>query len=98
MNNSDDAFERNCRDQDWALIKVEPSLYKDNHFVMPNSGTETHIEGYFDESDLNKGPVVVLSSFSGIRSGYLSATKGHFMIGSSLFEIRSITLDSELSR
>ena len=85
-------------DQDWAIVRVQPSLYKENCYFLPGSTQKTRIEGHLRSSDLHHGPVVIPSSLSGIRQGFLTASTGSVILGSSCFEVKSISLDGELGK
>ena len=85
-------------DQDWALVRVQPLLYRANSFEDPRSNNATVIEGYVKSSELCRGPVMVPSGLSGVRQGYLSAGISSLLIGESCFEARSIALDCILGQ
>jgi hypothetical protein len=83
-------------DQDWALVRVQPLLYRENSFEVPGSNIPMLVEGHVKTSELCHGPVMVLSSLSGVRQGYLSAGISSLIIGNSCFEVWSIALDGSL--
>lgn len=72
---------------------MQPLLYRENNFEVPGSNNVTLIEGCVKTSELCHGTVVVISSVSGVRQGYLSASISSLIIGESCFEIRSVAID-----
>jgi hypothetical protein len=85
-------------DQDWALVRVQPLLYRENSFQVPGSNNMKFVEGHLKSSELCHGPVMVLSGVSGVRQGYLSTGISSLIIGKSCFDVWSIALDGLLGQ
>ena len=81
---------------DWALIRVLPGHFMHNLVVDPNQYQTVPVEGHLRSDQLSQGNVWVCSSSSGVINGFLNATEGSVMMGSSVFSVRSIMLDKEL--
>jgi hypothetical protein len=80
--------------QDWALVDIQPPLYIGNSFSL--WGESISIEGYLPEENLTFGEVYICSGNSGFQKAILSGSTASVLMGTSLFEVRSISLDHEL--
>ncbi len=84
-------------DQDWALIDVEPPFHRRNTFRIPGHPGAISIKGFIPNKELDHGIVHVVSAVSGVCQGYLSSNSTHWMYKRSIFEVRTILMDKELS-
>jgi hypothetical protein len=82
--------------QDWALIRVLPGPSMRNIVVDPDQHQPVPVEGHLRSDQLFQGNVWVCAGMSGVTTGFLNATEGSVMIGSSVFSVRTIMLDKEL--
>jgi hypothetical protein len=84
-------------DQDWALVRIQPSLHGMNLVQLPGSSDPAIIQGFLTNEELGHGTVHVLSAISGTCEGYLSPGSAYWMLGNSYFEVKTIFLDAGLS-
>jgi hypothetical protein len=82
---------------DWALVRVQPSLFLTNHYIIPGENSIISITGHHRVDELSAGEVWICAGVSGTVRGFLNGIEGSVLIGSSLLNIRSIVLDRQLS-
>lgn len=85
-------------DQDWALINLQsPLFHSNNTFRIPGTSGETTVKGYIRNEEMHHGNVHVVSAITGVCEGYLSSNSTYWTFEQSIFEVRMILLDKELS-
>jgi hypothetical protein len=88
--------EAECGSQDWALIDISlkgnPTL--ENSFLMGKDSVS--VTDYFRVEDLSFGDVLVCSGSRGVLRATLGGSTASLIMGRSVFDVRSISLDHEL--
>ena len=85
-------------DQDWALVRIELSIYSPNSVQLPVYGGKTTINEYILTEDLVHDDVYVVSGTGGVLTGYLTPEYSYWMLEDSYFEVRTVILDKQLSK
>jgi hypothetical protein len=87
-----------CGSQDWALIDISLN----DHPMLENSfstGKESiSIKDYVPEEEMTLGEVMVCSGSRGVLRATLGGSTASIIMGRSMFDVRSISLDYELGK
>jgi hypothetical protein len=89
-------------DCDWALVRIQPSLYSTNSYLVdgdtPENAGTIFVEGWIPTKELDHGMVQILHAGGKASQGYLGPNNAYWEIGKSCFEVRTVFLEDTLSK